>query len=101
MKKMQKMLVILLALCMLLTSSFALTETSEGTWRFDDWNFTAYVEGELSGDVRVPKMIGGYIPTALQNGALSGQNAITSLTLTGTSMLFSPARCRRWRTCKP
>lgn len=31
MKKMQKMLVILLALCMLLTSSFALAEASEGT----------------------------------------------------------------------
>ncbi len=82
---MKKLAVILLSLCLLLSlCGAAAAESDAAVWYYNEYGVTAYIEGELQGDVIIPDNIDGYAVTALDSSALSGQHGVTSLTLPDT-----------------
>lgn len=80
---MKKIMATLLALFLLLIGGSALAE-GEGVWFYTDTSYSAYVEGELTGDVVIPANVNEYAVNALLYSALSQQHGITSLTMPET-----------------
>ena len=86
---------------LLLACASALAE--ESPWSYDSSNMILRRQAKLSGDVSIPSEVDGYPVHAIGGGALSGQHAITALTITGaiSSMLTHWRRFRKsfWSKC--
>ena len=64
---------------LLLACASALAEKSP--WSYDSSNMILRRQAKLSGDVSIPSEVDGYPVHAIGGGALSGQHAVTSLTM--------------------